>query len=191
VNTVSQSAVSFVVPIGQQELEGVEVSVEVDEQVAARLGHPRIAGMCGHARDADAAGGVLDDGRHVRGGAVEEIDGTQVGGQEGFGLCVQELCPGRFRSPRRPGDPGVGQDLPHCPGRQADGESGELFVDAAVAPAWVFPGQSLGQGLDVGVCRWPSGPLVSGALRLAAAEDVRPPAQHSVRCDDQSEACPR
>ncbi|MDT4910498.1 MAG: hypothetical protein QOF87_1998 [Pseudonocardiales bacterium] len=68
--------------------------------------------MSGHTKDADAAGSVLDDGQHIHGGAVEEIHGEEVGGQEGFGLSVQELRPRRSRSPRRRRDPGLGQDVP-------------------------------------------------------------------------------
>ena len=123
------------VPVAEQELDGLDAPVEVHQQVAAQLCHPSVAGMRGHAEDADPAGGVLDDGQNVGGGAVEQLDGEEVGSQDRLRLTVQKLRPRRARSSQRRWDPGVGQDLPHRRGSYLDAEAGELTVDPPVTPA--------------------------------------------------------
>ncbi|MFI5062655.1 MAG: hypothetical protein ACHP9Z_01565 [Streptosporangiales bacterium] len=55
------------------------------------LGGPFTGGMEGDAEDSDAPGCVLDDGQDVGLGAVEQVDGEEVTGQDGLGLGAQEL----------------------------------------------------------------------------------------------------
>ena len=64
---------------------------EVHDQVAGLLGGPRPGGMRCDAEDADAPGGVLDDGQDVGLGAVEQIGGEEVARQDRLGLGAQEL----------------------------------------------------------------------------------------------------
>jgi hypothetical protein len=47
--------------------------------------------MDGDAEDADAPGRVLDYGQDVGLGAVEQVGGEEVAGQDGPGLGAQEL----------------------------------------------------------------------------------------------------
>jgi hypothetical protein len=95
--------------------------------------------MGGHAEDAAAAGGVLDHCQDVGGGAVEQVDGEEVGGQHRLSLGVQELRPGWPGASGCWCDPGVGQDPPHRRGRQPDAEHGELVgLGYRVAPAAVW-----------------------------------------------------
>jgi hypothetical protein len=66
--------------------------------------------MGGDAEYPDAAGGVLDDCQDVGGGAVEQVDAEEIGGQDRVGLSMQKL------RPRQPGplrcwwDPRLGED---------------------------------------------------------------------------------
>jgi len=108
------------VPIAQQELDRACSFVEVHEQVPGLLRHPGVARMGGHTEDPDAAGGVLDHGQDVGGGAVEQVDGEEVGGQDRLGLGVQELRPGWSSASGCWWDPRVGEYLPHCRGRYPD-----------------------------------------------------------------------
>ena len=64
---------------------------EVHEEVAGLLDGPFAGGMQGDSEDADAPGGVLDYGQDVGLGAVEQVGGEEVAGQDGLGLGVQEL----------------------------------------------------------------------------------------------------
>jgi len=147
-----------------------------------------LLGRGGHIEDPDAAGGVLDHGQDIGGGAVEQVDGEEVGGQHRLSLGVQELRPGWPGASGCWWDPGVGQDLPHGRGRHPDAESGEFAVDAPVAPARVLPGQSNDQRSDVVVGGWSARPLVPRFAGPASAEDVTPPAQHGLRRDHETQA---
>ena len=69
----------------------VRLLAEIHHQVAGLLGGPFPGGMQGDAEDADAPGCVLDHGKDVGLGAVEQVDGEEVAGQDGLGLAVQEL----------------------------------------------------------------------------------------------------
>jgi hypothetical protein len=103
----------FCVAIAEQELDAVDVAVEVHQQVPGHLAHPRVIGMVSDAEDPDPAGGVSDCRQYICGGAVEEIDGEEVGRQDRFSLGAQELRPCRAGSSRRRRDPSISQDLPH------------------------------------------------------------------------------
>ena len=48
-------------------------------------------GMGGGAEDVDASGSVFDHRQNVGGGAVKQVDGEEVAGQDGLGLEAQEL----------------------------------------------------------------------------------------------------
>jgi hypothetical protein len=57
---------------------------------------------------------------------------------------------------RRGIDPGLGQNLPHRGGGDPDTQSGELAVDATVAPARILAGQPQDQATDVAPCGGPA-----------------------------------
>ena len=77
--------------VADHELDSVRLVVEVHEEVAVLLGGPRPGGMLGDAEDADAPGGVLDDGQDLGLGAVGQVGGEEVAGQYRVGLGAQEL----------------------------------------------------------------------------------------------------
>ena len=177
------------VPIAKQELDRLGALVEVHEQVPGLLGDPGVVRMGGHAEDPDAAGGVLDDCQDVGGGAVEQVNGEEVGGQHRLSLGVEVLRPRRSTTSGRGWQPSVGENLPHRRGGHADAEAGEFSVDTPVAPARVLPSQPNDQPGDVVVGSWSARSLVLGFCGPASTEDVTPPAQDGLRRDDQSQAC--
>jgi hypothetical protein len=59
---------------------------QVQEQVPGLLHDPRLDGMLRGAQDPDAAGTVLDHGKDVHLGAVKEVGGEEVQGQDP--LCL-------------------------------------------------------------------------------------------------------
>jgi hypothetical protein len=89
----------------------------------------------GDAEDPDPSGGVLDDGQDVGAGAIEQVDGEEVGGKNRLGLAVEELRPRWSCSSRSRWDPCLGEDLPYRRRRDADAESGEFAMDTPVTSA--------------------------------------------------------
>jgi len=53
------------------------------------------------AEDVDAPRGLLDHREDISGGAVEQVRGEEVRGQEGFCLGAQELAPEGCQNPAR------------------------------------------------------------------------------------------
>jgi len=70
------------VPVMNHELDPRPGVRRVHEQVPGLPHDPRLDGMLGGARDPGAAGTVLDHGKDVRLGAVEEAGGEEVQGQD-------------------------------------------------------------------------------------------------------------
>lgn len=91
------------------------------EQVPGLLHDPRLDGMLGGAQDPDAAGTVLDHGKDVHLGAVEEIGGEEVQRQDPLRLRSQELSPPWTVAARCRADPGAPEDLPDDGRRHGDG----------------------------------------------------------------------
>ncbi len=77
--------------VADHELDLIRLLAEVHMEVAGLLGCPLPGGMGGDAEDADAPGRVLDHGRDIGSGAVEQVDGEEVAGQDRLGLATQEL----------------------------------------------------------------------------------------------------
>jgi len=71
------------------------------------------------AEDANPPRRLLDHGKHIGRGAVEQVGCEEVARQDRLGLGAQELRPGRPGAPRRGVDPGILQDLFPCPDRAA------------------------------------------------------------------------
>jgi hypothetical protein len=86
----------------------------------------------GHTQDADPASGVLDDEERVEPVQGDGVEVEQVAGQDGFGLGVEELRPGRSDSSRCGIDAGCVEDLPYGGGAGLVAESGEFAVDAPI-----------------------------------------------------------
>lgn len=53
--------------------------VEVNQEIPRLLSDPRAGRVAGTAEDVDASGGVLDDGKAVSPGTVQQVDGEEVG----------------------------------------------------------------------------------------------------------------
>ena len=66
---------------------------QIHEQVTGLLHHQRLDGMLRGPQDPDAAGAVLDHGKDVHLGAIEEVGGEEVQGQDPLFLRSQELGP--------------------------------------------------------------------------------------------------
>src|SRR5207342_1836840 len=77
---------------------------------------------------------VLNHREDIDGRAIEQVDGEEVGSQDGFCLGAQELAPRRPGPARRRVEPRLLQRLPHGRGRDADAKAGQLTVNPAVAP---------------------------------------------------------
>lgn len=127
------------------------------------------------AEDVDAPGGVFDHREDVGGRAIEQVDGEEVGSQDGFCLGAQELAPGRADPARRGVKPRLPQRFPHGRRRDANAQAGQLTVNPAVAPARILAGQWLaGRVLLKVACllmRWSFG-LVALMFRGDHARDA-------------------
>jgi hypothetical protein len=80
--------------VADHEFDPVCLFAEVHEEVAGLLGGPFPGGMQGDSEDADAPGGVLDNGQDVGLGAVGQAGREEVTRQDRLGLGAQELRPG-------------------------------------------------------------------------------------------------
>ena len=112
------------IAIAEQELDRLDVFVEVHHQVAGHLRDPCIVGVGGDTEDPDPAGGVLNDGEHIGAGAIEQINGEEVGGNDRLGLSVEELRPRRSGTTRCGWQACPGEDLPHRRRGHGNAESG-------------------------------------------------------------------
>jgi hypothetical protein len=132
-------------------------AVEVHGQVTGRLGHPRSCRVLGHAEDAHASGGVLDDEERVEPAQGDGVDVEQVAGHDRVRLRSQELRPCRSTSSTGGIDAGSMEDLPHGGGADLVTETGELAMDAAISPGRVLGGQADGERAQAGWDRGASG----------------------------------
>src|ERR1039458_5887727 len=140
---------SILPPTSAPELDPVRLIAEVHEKVAGLLCGPFPGWVQCYSEDADPPGRVLDHGQDVGLGAVKQVGGEEIAGQDRPGLGAQELRPGR-PGPPRCGVDAVGlEDLPYGRCRDLDSQAGQLAVDPAVSPSGVLPGQPEDQGLDV------------------------------------------
>ena len=69
----------------------IRLFAEIHDQVAGLLGTPFPGRMQGDSEDADAPAGVLDHGQDVGLGAIQQVGGEEVAGQDRLGLGAQEL----------------------------------------------------------------------------------------------------
>jgi hypothetical protein len=119
--------------------------VEVYDQVAGGLRHPRCGRVSGRAEAADPAVCVLDHGHHVQscsgqGGSFKNSQATTAPAGE-----RRNWAQGWKRSRVRI-DTGGPEDLPHGGCRDPQSDDEEFAVGAAVSPAGVVCGQAQDQG---------------------------------------------
>ncbi|MEV0586775.1 hypothetical protein [Nonomuraea sp. NPDC050310] len=98
--------------------------VQVHEEVAAELGDPWTGGMGAGAEDADAAGGMLDDGEDVESRPGQGADLEEVTRQECVGLVAQEVGPAGVGALWGGSDTVLFQDPPHSGSGDPDTECG-------------------------------------------------------------------
>ena len=98
------------VPVTNHELYPRLGVRQVREHVPGLLHDPRLDRMLRGAQDPDAPGGVLDQGKNVDLGAVEEVGGEEVQRQDPLRLRSQELGPPWTVAARCRVDPGVLED---------------------------------------------------------------------------------
>ena len=79
----------------QHELHPNPRILQVHQEVPGLLDDPRFDRVPGGAEDPDAAGAVLDDGKDVDLGAVEQVSGEEIQRQDPLRLGSQELRPAR------------------------------------------------------------------------------------------------
>ena len=83
---------------------------------------------------------MLDYSQDVSLGAVEQVDGEEVAGQDRLGLGAQKLRLGRPGLPPTGVDAAGFEDLPDGGRCDLNSETGELAVDPALSPAGVVAG---------------------------------------------------
>jgi hypothetical protein len=130
-------------------------------------------------------GGVLDDGEHVQARSGQRSGLEEVGGEDRVCLAAQEGGPGLMVALGYGLDSVALQDFPHGGGGDRDAESGQLAVDASVAPTGVLPRQAHDEGSDTANRRRPAGPFRAGRVGVVTAEQVAVPTQNGIGRDDQ------
>jgi hypothetical protein len=83
------------VPVMQHELHPRPGVLQVHEQVPCLLHHPGLDRMLGGAQNPYAAGAVLDHGKDIDPGSVEQVGGEEVQRQDARCLGSQKLRPAR------------------------------------------------------------------------------------------------
>jgi hypothetical protein len=99
------------VPVADQEAKPVGVVLEVHEQIAGLLGHPRPGGVGGDPGKVYAAGAVLDHHQDVETAEKDGVDVGEVDREDRVSLRRQELPPGRAGPQGSGVDAGGREDL--------------------------------------------------------------------------------
>ena len=126
--------------------------------------------MGGHASEVDSAGGHFDEEQHIQPLQPHCIDGEEVTCHDSGSLLAQERPPGGGRRPRRRIQAMTAQRHTNRGGRDLHTKPVELALDTLVAPAWVLPGQTDDQLLDL-LIQWRS----SRSTRLGPGAGDQPP----------------
>jgi hypothetical protein len=108
--------------------------LQVHQEIPGLLADPGFDRVRGGAEGPDAAGAVLDGGKDVDLGAVEQVSGEEIQRQDPLRLRPQELRPARPIPARRRVDAGILEDLPDGRRRHCDAQPCELAVDPPVPP---------------------------------------------------------
>jgi hypothetical protein len=80
------------VRVSDQVLHGGVGVLGVHDQVPGYLGGPGCGGVCGRAEDADAAGGVLDDGEDGESRSGQGADVNEVGSEEAWAWLRRKVA---------------------------------------------------------------------------------------------------
>ena len=183
------------VAVTDKELDGVRLVGELHREVASLLGHPVSGRLGGHAGNPHQARVVVDEHEDVQPAEKDGVDVEEVARRQSLGLCGEELCPGRSRSPRRRLDAVVIQDRPDAGGGDHNAYGGKFSLDPPVAPGGDLLRQSedeRGSSLRNG---WPSrvavwvGPAPLHELPVPAQQGL-PVGQRGARDDDGGAVVP-
>src|SRR6266511_3748959 len=132
-------AAELAVAVTDQEPRLDALVVEVHEQVARLLGHPRPVRIRRDPCQMHAASRQLDEEQDVEPPEEDGVDCEEVALEDARRLLTKELRPTRLKPPGRRFDPRLAQDRPHCARRDLDAEPDQLALDAPVPPARVLP----------------------------------------------------
>jgi hypothetical protein len=140
-----------------------------------------------HAQDADAAGGVLDDGEDVQACPDQRHRFDQVGGKQRLGLGAEEVCPGGGGPVGCGIDSGLAQAFPERGWGQGDRdpERQEFAVHSPISPAGVLAGQAQHQGADRPQRAGSAAAAGPGHRGVATGEQVAVPPEDRVGSDQQ------
>jgi hypothetical protein len=94
------------------------------------------------------AGTVLDRDQRVNPPETRGVHVHEIHGEDGLGLCGEELAPGRTRPARCGIDASVMHDLPHGRGGDAMAEPAQLALHPPMSPRGVLVGHPCHQFLD-------------------------------------------
>ena len=170
------------VPVPDEVPEPPGLITEVHQQVPGALGDPWPVRVGRDAEQPDPPGRELDDEEEVQPAQQHGLDVREVAGEDARGLRGQELPPRLSHASRSGVDAGPAQDQPHGGGRQPMAEPDQRAVEATISPAWVVRGQPQHQLSGDRPGRWSGAASRHGP---AAADQVRMPAQHRLRRDEQ------
>jgi hypothetical protein len=143
--------------------------------------------VCGRAEDADAAGGVVDDGKDEQPRTGQGAGVEEVGGEDGVRLTAQEAGPAEVVAVGRGLDAVGLEDFPDGGGRDLDSQGRKFAVDSPVAPAGVVARQAQDEGSDAADGGASAGSFGARCAGVAAAQKVAVPVQDGIGGDDQME----
>jgi hypothetical protein len=173
------------VPLPDEVPDGRPGVLQVRDEVAGGLRHPRRRWMRGDAEDPDAAAGGLDHRPMYIRAPVGVTVSMKSAASSAVVLPAQEGRPGRGRPVGRRIGPGLAQHLPHRGGRSRDLEGEQLAVHPPVAPAGVLPRQAQHHGADRSQGTGSAAPLGAGRCRVRPGDHVAVAREDRVGTDQQ------
>lgn len=133
---------------------------ESHAKVSDGLGGPGACRVRCDPDQVDASGGVFDDEQDMEPSQQRCVDTGKVGGDDCFGLGVNELGPGGPGPVTGRVDTGGLENFPDCGRSDAVSKPLEFSVDSPVSPSRVLAGQSNDQPAELGVDWWSSSRFV-------------------------------
>ena len=145
------------VAITQQEADRNLSVLELPGQIASLLEHPFADRMRAHAGEVDSTAADLDEEEDVEASQPYGLDCEEVGGQEGVGVLVDEVCPGAPTASGRGRDAAPAEDLGDAHVGDLEAELEQLALDSPVTPARVLTGEPKNELAQLGIPPPPAG----------------------------------
>jgi len=130
------------VPIVEQEADGVVTVIQLHDEVARLLGHPRTVGVARAPGQMHAPPSQLDEEQDVDPPQRHGLDGEEVGRNHALSLPTDERPPGRAPSPRRGLKTVSLEDITHRGLRDRDPKLCQLADDPSITPTWVLASEA-------------------------------------------------